>query len=109
MKGLTDLNTLTDPLNQTSNTDFSDVFLKIKEDIDTKDSLTVDTLKAIFNSYKSEIRLIQAKLEIISSSIDQIAAKTDNDAKNAGINCFEFLPLSLIAGIIAVKKKRRKN
>jgi len=109
MKGLTDMNTLTDPLNQTSNTDFSYVFLKIKEDIDTKDSLTVDTLRTIFNSYKSEIRLIQAKLEIISSSIDQIAAKTDNDAKNAGINFFEFLPLSLIAGIIAVKKKRRKN
>ncbi len=109
MKGLTDMSTLTDPLNQTSNTSFSDIFQKIKEDIDTKDSLTADTLKSIFNDYKNEIKLVQVKLEIISSSIDQIAAKMDSKTKNAGMDFIEFLLLSVIAGIIMIFKKRKRK
>ncbi|MHA2224911.1 MAG: C39 family peptidase [Candidatus Hodarchaeales archaeon] len=109
MKGLTDLNTLKDPLNQTSDTSFSEIFLKIKENIDTKDILTVDTLNTIFNHYKNEIELVQVKLEIISMSIDQIAAKMETKTNNAGIDFIEFSCLSIIAGIItATKKKKRK-
>ncbi|MHA2334758.1 MAG: C39 family peptidase [Candidatus Hodarchaeales archaeon] len=109
MKSLTDLNTLTDPLNQTSNTYFSEIFLKIKEDIDTNDSLTHDTLKSIFSTYKTEIRLVQVKLELISSTIDQIAAKTSSETNNARLDFIELLPLAVIAGTIVITKKRRRK